>query len=321
MVQKALSDSRELDLRALYYKPEWSAFLQYLAHSYRQIGNAEKFVSEIEQVMRGTLGFQSLRKTNPDWANRLIVSVLAYSENLSGKPLSLVDSTGFSWESVSSTLAKISGEKIKPEIWDGEKLFVPGNNNLRKLMGILLSVPELKENLKAATGGRGPDGDFLARLVSSWVNGASIPEMAKEFFSVDANGVAIDDTTAMTNCCRNVFGKLIQTASWGLSALQSLNLGDALDKMPEKERETVRNLPARIYYGVNTNEAIALRILGIPRGAAQQLADKMGKKVTSTPLSQLRTEITESGPKPWVEAMKEKGEDYFKVWRIIEGLN
>jgi replicative superfamily II helicase len=41
--------------------PEWSSFVQYLAHTYRQMGKPENFEDQIEQVLRGTLGFEKLR--------------------------------------------------------------------------------------------------------------------------------------------------------------------------------------------------------------------------------------------------------------------
>lgn len=321
MVQEAMLGCERLELHALYDKPEWSSFLQYLAHTYRQIGDPNKFASEIEQILRGTLGFQNIRRTNADLANQLIISVLDYSERLSGKPLSLVDNTGFSWESVSNTLSRLSEERINVGVWDSDILFRSGNRNLQTLMGILLSVPELRENLKIAIGGRGPDGDLLARIVSSWVNGESIPDLTKEYFSKDSAGNTLDSTKALTNCCRNIFGKLIPTTSWGLAALQSLNIGKAFDEIPEKERQTLRNLPARVFYGVNSDEAIALRLLGVPRGAAQLLAKHLGNEITSGPISQLRSHLVKTGPAPWVDVMHSTGYDYYKVWSILEGFS
>ena len=71
---------------------------------------------------------------------------------------------------------------------------------------------------------------------------------------------------------RLLFGRLTQTASWGLSALQSLTLGNAFDELSPDEQRSLRNLPARVYYGVNSDEAVALRLLGVPRTAAPALA-------------------------------------------------
>lgn len=321
MVKEAMRRWGQLELHLLFNQPEWSAFLQYLAHTYRQIGDPERFANEVEMVMRGTLGFQNLHRENRDWANRLMVSVLDYGERITGQPLKLVDSTGFSWESVQRTLINLSQERITQDIWDPEQLFRSDNRNLQKLMGILLAVPELRENLKAATGGRGPDGDLLARIVRSWVNGASLPEIAEEYFAIDASGGVVESTKALTNCCKNIFGRLTQTASWGLAALQTLNIGDAFDKLTEMEQQTLRNLPARVFYGVNTDEAIALRLLGVPRGAAQPLVRMLGDTVLKMPLSQLRTNLSQKDVDIWSQAMGDAGKDYFEVWKILEGLS
>jgi RAD3-like DEAD/DEAH box helicase/helicase-like protein len=319
MVQAAIATGAPLELHRLFHLPEWSAFLQYLAHTYRQIGDPQRFASEVEQVLRGTLGFQSLRRTRSDWANKLVTSVQAYGERLAGKSLKLVDSTGFSWETVSITLKKLSDERITEDVWDAHRLFGRDGKNLQKMMGILLSVPELRENLEAATGGRGQDGDRLACMVRDWVNGATLPDMAHEYFETKANGKTTDPTTALTDCCKNVFGKLTQTASWGLAALQTMTFGDRFDQLAEADQQTLRNLPARVFYGVNTDEAIALRLLGVPRGAAQPLAQSL-KPATNLPLPQLRTQLAQADARVWTQALGDSGQDYYKVWKVLEGI-
>lgn len=320
MVQTAIGRSSTLELHQLFYLPEWSAFLQYLAHTYRQIGDPQRFASEVEQVLRGTLGFQSLRRTHSDWANKLVTGVQTYGERLAGKSLKLVDSTGFSWETVSITLQKLSAERITEDVWDANRLFGSDGKNLQKMMGILLSVPELRENLEAATGGRGQDGDRLACMVRDWVNGATLPDMANAYFATDQRGNTIDPTTALSECCKNVFGKLTQTASWGLAALQTMTFGDRFDRLNEDDQQTLRNLPARVFYGVNTDEAIALRLLGVPRGAAQSLADSFGP-TRGLPLPQLRNQLAQTDTQVWSRALGESGHDYYKIWKVLEGVN
>jgi len=50
-------------------------------------------------------------------------------------------------------------------------------------------------------------------------------------------------------------------------------MGNAIDELNADEQRMVRNLPSRVYYGVNSDAAIDLRLLGVPRKAAQPLAD------------------------------------------------
>ena len=126
-----------------------------------------------------------------------------------------------------------------------------------------------------------------------------------------------DQARALGNCCKNVYGRLVQTAAWVLAALQSMTFGEGFDRLSEAEQRTVRNLPARVYYGVNSARAIALRLLGVPREAAQPLASAFH----DAQLTELRQRLTISGTAAWSSALGKRGPDYYRVWRILEGLD
>lgn len=319
MVQAAANAGSLLRLESLSHQPGWSAFVQYLAHTYRQIGNHEQFAAQVEQVLRGTLGFQALRKSHKGWADTLVQGVYAYAERLKGKPLGLVDATGFSWESVSNTLIRIGQEQLPDDVWSPE-LFTRRRDDLRRMMGLLLQVPELREPLEEVTGGQSANGDKLSRIICDWVQGRSLTEMATDYFSQpdEDEGGAVDPVAAMTKCCQGVFGRLTQTASWGLSALQSLTLGDAFDGLSAVEQRSLRNLPARVYYGVNSDEAVALRLLGVPRSAAPALAEVLGVR-SDEPLHRVRRRLRTANVSEWTKAMGERGASYHRVWAIMEG--
>ena len=322
MVQGAASAGKLLQLESLSHEPGWSAFVQYLAHTYRQIGDHDKFAAQVEQVLRGTLGFQALRKSHKGWADDLVRGVYAYAERLKGKPLGLVDATGFSWESVSNTLVRLGQAHLPDDVWTPE-LFGSRREDLRRLMGILLQVPELREPLQDVTGGAAADGNKLARIVCDWVQGRSLADMANDYFTQAGEDEAADESTsdsvaAMTRCCRSVFGRLTQTASWGLAALQSLTLGSKFEQMSPEEQRTLRNLPARVYYGVNSDAAVALRLLGVPRTAASPLAERLAIR-PEEPLHEIRVRLRGADASAWVAAMGERGASYHRVWSIIEG--
>ena len=315
MVRKAIEQGTLLNLESLAWQPGWSAFLQYLAHTYRLMGDHDRFAQEVEQVLRGTLGFQALRRSHRGWAEQLVRSVYRYSERIQGKPLKLVDLTGFSWESVNATLARLSAERIRADVWSLD-LFGRNREKLRQMMGILLQVPELRTQLQEVTGGDRPDGDKLARMVSDWVQGRSLTEMASEYFAQGSE--AGEQVAAMTRCCRNIFGRLTQTASWGLSALQSLTLGDALEDLAEPERRSVKNLPAKVYYGVNTDAAITLRLLNVPRIAAEPMSRQLDVR-PGEPLASVRARIRATNPESWTAALGAVGASVCRVWSILEG--
>lgn len=318
MVQKAEAEGSLLNLETLAWQPGWSSFLQYLAHTYRQIGNHERFAAEVEQVLRGTLGFQTLRKSHPGWAKSLVQGVYNYAERIKGKPLKLVDATGFSWESVSNTLVRLKEARVTRDQWSPD-LFTTRRADLQRMLGVLLEVPELREQLQEVTGGRHPDGDKLSRIICDWVQGRPLTEMAREYFAKEgAEDAALDPVDAMTRCCRSVFGRLTQTASWGLAALQVLTLGDTFESLSESDQRTLRNLPARVYYGVDSDEAVALRLLAVPRTAATPLAKTLGVTASES-LHTVRGRLRAASPATWTSALGERGESYRRVWSIMEG--
>ncbi|HEY6898298.1 MAG TPA: DEAD/DEAH box helicase, partial [Rhodocyclaceae bacterium] len=299
----------------VYHKPEWSAFVQYLAHTYQQMGCPQSFPDQMEQILRGTLGFGKLRTVNANQATRLLNSIRTYADYLSQprQPLKLVDSTGFSLQSIKTAMIAAGQEGIGKDAWNPQTLFGSESDTLKKMMGVLLKVPELRDNLGEVTGSAGPNGDKLALILKDWVGGFTLPDIAQRHFSKDGR----DEIEALTKCGQNLFGKLTQTAAWGLGALLSITGGD----IPEDERQLLNNLASRVYYGVSDEDAIALRLLGIPRMAAEPLAFQM-RANGHHPLTEVRSVLRSSDVSFWTSALgSDKGQVYRKVWRILEGLD
>lgn len=305
-----------VDLKGIVYRsPEWSTFVQYLTHSYHQMGQPKEFADEIEQVMRGTFGFEKLRNRDSVLANRLLEGVHNYTKYLQepGQPLKLVDSTGFSLQSIREVLHAANKGGLRGSMWNPESLFSRENQDLQGMMGILLSVPELRKNLEAVTGGENPDGEKLALIIKDWVNGDSIPDIARRYFMKE-NG---DMTMAMTICGKNLFGNLANTAAWGLGALLSITGSN----LPEDQLQSLKNLPSYVYYGVNSDAAIVLRLLGVPRNAATPLAASMDE-IIEQPLKNIRTQLRSMGKESWSQVLGQyEGEIYWKTWRTLEGLD
>ncbi len=321
LIQLALEAGDQLDDlgKIVYKKPQWSAFVQYLVHTYRQMGQPESFVNEIEQILRNTFGFRKLRAKDSSLADSFLQGVYSYAEYIQepGQPVKLVDSTGFSLGSVRMILGAAANEGIGVGMWrNADSLFSPENQDLRSMMGVLLDVPELRENLRDVTGGKSPDGDKLSLIVKDWVNGCSIADIARNHFMEESEKTEPVTTNAMTACARNLFGRLIQTAAWGVGALLSITGG----QLTETEIKTLNNLPSRIYYGVNDDNAIVLRLLGVSRSASVRLADSMDN-IVDQPLAKVRNRLRDMDKGAWQRALgKQEGEVYRGAWRVLEGL-
>ncbi|MER6014794.1 DEAD/DEAH box helicase [Streptomyces bluensis] len=316
MVRTAISQYGQLNLHQLSYQPTWSSFVQFLAHTYRQIGDHAEFANEVEQILRGTLGFQDLRSKAPSWAAELTRSVRDYSERITGKPLSLVDSTGFSWESVSSALRRLSDARISERVWD-EPLYEGSPRTLAGLVGIMLEVPELRENLiPFIEDHQERSGDFISRVIQDWVNGASIPALASEYFKRDRD----TDLAAVTKCCQRLFSKMAPTVAWGLSALQSMTISEDFEGMSDSRKRELRNLPSYAFYGVANEREISMRLLGVPRSAAPRMANAIFGEESAS-LRDARSLLVSRGEEVWRSTLGDTGSAYYRVWKILDGVN
>ena len=317
LVQEVAGLGHQEGLESIAWKPGWSAFLQYLAHTYRQIGDHDQFALQVEQVLRGTLGFRALRAHSAWGADRLVELVHQYADRIRGKPLRLVDATGFSWESVHGTLARLTESGLRRVEWSPE-LFDSRRSDLQRMMGVLLQVPELREQLEKVIGSHVSSGDTLAAIICDWVHGRSLSGIASKYFA-DRSADTGNRVKAMTKCCQSVFGRLTQSAAWGLAALQVLTGETGSDDHSSAAQPTaLANLPARVYYGVNSDEAVALRLLGVPRLAAEPLAREL-RVSADRPLHTLRSRLDTVGVEPWTASLGSKGAAYHRVWSIIEG--
>lgn len=310
LAQAAAGELTDLGL-IVYNHPEWSSFLQYLAHTYRQMGQPSNFADQVEQVLRGTFGFERLRTSNSQLARSLLSGIRNYVSYMASpaQPLSLVDSTGFSLQSIKTVMAHRGN--IGPASWDRDRLFQPGDSTLQTMMGVLLRVPELRDNLNAVLGGKTPDGDKLALILKDWVNGEELATIAERHFSQEGT----DTVTALTKCGQNLFGKLAHTSSWGLNALLAITASD----LEDDERSQLANLPSQVYYGVSTDEAVSLRLLGVPRRAAPRLAQAMQLK-SGDSLPSIRQRLEALPEQAWGAALGADGQVYRRAWRIMDGV-
>lgn len=199
------------DLGVLVHRnPEWSSFLQYLTQTYLQVGKPDTFVSQVEQVLRGTFVFAKLRASNRELVKEVLSGTEEYARYLQEpqQPLRLVDSTSFSLQGIERVLAH-KGNLDRKSLHDA--LFDPANATPKEMMGVLIRVPELRENLQAVLrNGTLTDGDLLAFVIKDGVHGVSVVTTAQRCFSKSNSE---DDVTALTTCGQNLFGKLTQTSS------------------------------------------------------------------------------------------------------------
>jgi len=320
MISDTMAKGWELDLRRLVKNDsKWSSFVQFLSHSYRQINDHGRFIADTEMLLRRTYAYRRLSEHQPEIADQLIESTRAYAEQLKNLPAgvaSLVDTTGFSPETVVDLLMKKQEISLPPAEWSPSKLFRAGGESLLNLVGQMLEVREL--NIE----GRGPGAPgSLAEIINMWVGGKSLGEIAQAHFQHET-----DDGKKITECCRLIFQSLAQNASWGLGAIQSIAGVDISTLQPE-EQEAFRTLPAMVYYGCSTIEGVLLRSLCVPRSICVELGQffkstSITVQKDATSLAKARRWLSEVDIQVWNDAAKSRkltGQDCRNLWLILNG--
>lgn len=322
MVEEVEQKGSEFNLKALCYDERWSSFTQFLAHTYRQINDHQKFLAQAELVLRGTFGYRELERKAPARAKNLLNAVRQYAEEMEKQPgyLKLADQTGFSPVAVAQTISRLKEVKINQSDWHASRLFSGEAKPLRDLIGIMLSIPELKKSFQSIVSGPPLDNRILAGITKDWVSGYSLREIAERHFGKDS------PTNALTECCKAIYGKLTHAATWGISSLLAMS-GIDFDALPKEEQRHFRNLPAMIYYGVDTEEAVLLRTMNVPRKIAKPLSKKLkddfqGKFPT---FSEAESWLSCLTAEQWQQAVPKKsfmtGRAYRAIWRLLNGEN
>jgi hypothetical protein len=321
MIEDTVERGWDLDLRRLVKNDaKWSSFVQYLAHSYRKIGDHARFITDTEKLLKRTYAYHRLSAHQPELAEQLIESTRIYAAQLNNLPagvLTLVDSTGFSPESIMDLLHDKESFSLQAEDWSPSRLFQSGGEGMKSLVGALLRVPEL--NIPTIGGG---DGKSIASMVEMWVSGKTLREIADQHFA----GVQ-DIQRRLTECCRTIYQTLTHQGSWGIGALQSMSgITDA--DLPEEAKVAIRSVPSMIYFGVPTIEAVLMRSLGVPRSISVAMGKRFSVEATDTEpaprLQKARTWLECSPAETWKEVVNESnltldGKRMQDAWRVITG--
>lgn len=319
MVDGVLSTHSEIDLAQLAGEPGWSSFVQYIAHMKNQSGSLDRFVSESEVMLRETLGYGKL---GPGARRALLDAIRKYAMGLDAKPAAsrLSDLTGFSPESVERAAAAVKGMGMMPAEWSREGLFGGTTPRLAGLMTAMLDgIPEVRDMSEVLPGRRRHD-PTIAGVVADWVGGRGIVDISRSHFGGD-------DPSSVSACVRAIYGKIIHSASWGLAGLQRIHGWEEGPGGAGQAARAARNLPAMVYHGVDTDEAVLMRMNGVPRSAARRVGSAYASHLGERDLYSASGsgevlawlgDLPESGWRP--ESGSLTGRECRDIWRELAGV-
>jgi len=316
-IDTALQRADEEFERWLFLDERWSAVLQYISHLRKQTQQLDQFISQLEQKLQSTFGYNQLSDEKKRFLRE---NIRRYAQSITISDANKSDETGFSTISVKQMTAKLARVNLTPLDWQKEQLFSEHNNSMKELVGIMMSTYEIRKSIEEiAASGPSISHSSIARLIIDWVNGRTISDISVRVFPND--NLAIQKTT------KALYKVIANAATWGLAALQKMpTSGIDWDNLGELEKKKIANLPAYLHYGVNTDEGVLMRKNNVPRSIANKLGQYFKQEVGEENIfSAYSSEISD-----WLDRQNERvwdnsvpnssilsGSDYKKIWKKL----
>ena len=313
------------ELESVIQGEQWEDFRCYVAHLWNEKKDLDAVLADTEQLLRNTYGYGILRASadGKAKADKLLEATKNYARRLADNPgyAELADMTGFSPEGVGRALSGLRQleRELTPADWTPESLFGQ-SSGMADLFGVMLRVPQLAETLREL-GGKGEGNQHIAEITQAWVSGKSIQDIAMTYFQGEEN-----ETKAITNACRAIYRHLVHAGTWGLSALSRLS-GINFASLSESERRRINAIPAMIYHGVQSEEAVLMRMNSVPRSVAEKLAEEFrtNSRIDADQVGtqEARQFLKNLDPSGWGRVRPEgahlSGADYKSIWELLSG--
>jgi replicative superfamily II helicase len=312
-------------LDTVIHTEQWDDFRCYVAHLWNEKKNLDAVLAGTEQLLRNTYGYGSLKSSpiGQHKAETLLEATKKYAQELAHNPgrVALADMTGFSPEGVAKALAGINNLErgLTAADWSPTSLFGEGSG-MADLYGVMLRIPQISDALEELAGS-GDANKHIAEITKAWVSGQSIQEIARQFFHGDE-----DQTKAITGACKAIYRNLVNAGTWGMSALSRLS-GVDFESLSESERRRINSLPAMIYHGVQTEEAVLMRMNAVPRSIAEKLGVEFRGSIdmasTGIGVQKARHFLKELDISNWERIRPAdahlSGAEYKRVWELLSG--
>lgn len=261
---------------------EYSSFsplFQYFVHLLTTGQNT--YAMEVEDLFKDSLQYYLLEtEEQKERFVQLCKSIyqsieLKYSGTLGA--LQFADKTGFSVPSV----LKIMREKSQNDIianlagWQPNVMFNKcDNSNLTEKIKVIATLKETNLGTDSKEAPFSPE--LIAKMVTAWVKGDKLNSISL----IHPNYKTLKDDERMTEFMKKMNDIRFKT-SWGLSALEGIVKGNQ-DEIQDSY------IPSLVYYGVDSEKPLALRMLGIPRSLSFSLANIIDGDLKNFSYSSLR---------------------------------
>lgn len=311
-ILETLAKERGIEVLMYEYKESFGPIFQYFVHLLNVSDN--EYAIEIDDLFKDSLVYFMLDDDRQkskfiDLCRQIYLTIQSrYANNIGA--LKYADKTGFSVPSVLQIMhQKASNPAISDlDTWTVNVMFNRRNPN--NLTEKIKAISELRETGLGTDDKAAPfNPELVAKMIIRWVKGDKINAISSihPHFAADDADIRLTDFVSYMN-------QLRFKASWGLSALEGIVKGNE-----NEMRDSY--IPSYVYYGVDNNPSLAMRMLGIPRSLSLSLSQIITQPISQYSFSKLRKMINSLSLENW-DALKPKhskltGDEWKHIVRIL----
>jgi len=310
-ILKAFSNNDNSRLRGELiskYDDGLSPLIQYLIHLL--LVGKSYYLNEIQDLFKDSLGYHISDDENRKKFLDICQTIYNHLSQQNKSTLSFADKTGFS---VPSVLSVMSAKRDNPSIgdlasWETNILFDSHNSQpLAEKIKVIATLKETELGTDSKDAQFNPD--LIAKILIQWVKGGKLGHIADlhPYFRNQPDAIQINEFVKQINILRF-------KASWGLSALEGIVRG--------KEDEIKDSfIPSYIYFGVDNEKSLLLRMVGVPRSLSFSMAQMIDKDIKKYTYADVRKQIKNLTNSEW-ETLKPKesklnGEEWKRITNVL----
>ncbi|MBI5215347.1 MAG: DEAD/DEAH box helicase [Ignavibacteriae bacterium] len=288
--------------------------VQYFVHLLT-VSENQTYITEIEDLFKDTFEYYQLdTQENKDKFIRICREVYNHLQNKykdSKGILSFADKTGFSVPSVLAVMAQKSSNPTIADLnsWKPNEMFNPSNiNNLTEKIKV---VAALRETKLGTDNNQAPfEPEHIAKILVGWVAGSKIDLLSK----IHPSFQLMTDANKRINEFVHKMHDIRFKASWGLSALEGIVKGNE-----EEIKDSF--IPSLIYYGVDNEKSLILRMVGVPRILSFSLSQIIDNPINTYSFPEIRKMVKGLNNSDW-DSIKPKnssltGNEWKRITEIL----
>ena len=283
------SNDHALSYLLYQYKDAFAPLFQYFIHLLNVSRN--EYVEDVEDLFKDSFIYSKLGIVEQsefiELCSKIYRTIDAKYSSVTGL-LSFADKTGFSVPSVLKIMAEKSQSSTISDLdgWIPENLFSRTDpTNLTEKVKVIAALPETGLGTDSDKASFNPE--LVARMLISWVHGDKLNVIS----GIHPHFKGEEITQQIADFVQYMNGARFK-ASWGLSALEGIVKGVESDVQDSY-------IPSYVYYGVDDNKSLALRMVGIPRSLAKSLSRVITKDISTYTIASLREAIKSLSLNDW----------------------